>query len=48
MEMPAEVSVVTACDSLYYTTQGARKVAVRRNPDMRIDGYATLETETLN
>lgn len=48
MEMPAEVSVVTAYDSLYYTTQDVRKVAVHRNPDMRIDGYATLERETLN
>lgn len=34
--------------SLYYTTQGARTMAVHRNPEMDIDSYATLETGELN
>lgn len=52
MEIPAEMSIVAAYVPLwlplYYTAQGVRTTVVHRNPEMGVDGYATLETERLN
>lgn len=52
MEIPAEMSIVAAYVPLwfplYYTAQGVRATVVHRNPEMGVNGYATLKTERLN